>query len=326
MQAGGEAKRIVFSGVGKQAGEIEAALTADILCFNVESEQELDRINEIATAMGKTARVSFRVNPDVDAGTHPYISTGLKENKFGISTDRAIEVYRAASQMSGIKVSGIDCHIGSQLTSVEPFLDAIDRLLGMVDRLSEESINLSHFDMGGGLGVSYGAETPPLPSELIEAVKGRFSDRDLTLMVEPGRSIAANAGIFVTRVEYIKNTEHKNFAIVDGAMNDLLRPALYSAWQEIIPVNKSSGDTLSYDVVGPICESADFLGKDRELVVAADDLLAVRSAGAYGFVMSSNYNTRPRVAEIMVDGDVAHVVRRREVLADLLDLESCLPS
>lgn len=326
LQAGGDPAKVIFSGLGKTVAEIRQALEAGIHCFNVESEAELIRLNEVATQLAIPASISVRVNPDVDAGTHPYISTGLKENKFGISTDRALAVYRAAAGMEGIRIAGIDCHIGSQLTSVAPFLDAIDRLLAMVDQLGEEGIVLSHFDMGGGLGVSYGPESPPLPSELIEAVKGRFGDRDLTLMIEPGRSIAANAGIFVTRVEFIKNTEHKNFAIVDGAMNDLLRPALYSAWQEIIPVNKRSGDTLNYDVVGPICESADFLGKDRELVVSANDLLAVRSAGAYGFVMSSNYNTRPRVAEIMVDGDVAHVVRRREVLADLLDLESCLPS
>ncbi|GJM11783.1 MAG: diaminopimelate decarboxylase [Pseudohongiella sp.] len=325
LQAGGDPAKVIFSGLGKTVAEIEQALQAGIHCFNVESEAELTRLDEVALRLGQTASISVRVNPDVDAGTHPYISTGLKENKFGISTDRAMDVYRAAAEMEGIRVAGIDCHIGSQLTSVEPFLDAIDRLLAMVDRLSEEGVSLSHFDMGGGLGVSYGAESPPLPAELIDAVKGRFSDRGLTLMVEPGRSIAANAGIFVTRVEYIKNTEHKNFAIVDGAMNDLLRPALYSAWQEIIPVNKSSGDSLSYDVVGPVCESADFLGKDRDLVVTAGDLLAVRSAGAYGFVMSSNYNTRPRAAEIMVDGDSAYVVRRREVLADLLGLESCLP-
>jgi diaminopimelate decarboxylase len=326
LQAGGDPAKVIFSGLGKTVAEIQQALKAGIHCFNVESEAELTRLNEVAIQLGMPASISVRVNPDVDAGTHPYISTGLKENKFGISTDRAIDVYRAAAQMEGIKISGIDCHIGSQLTSVEPFLDAIDRLLAMVDRLSEENIELSHFDMGGGLGVSYGDESPPLPSELIEAVKGRFADRGLTLMVEPGRSIAANAGIFVTRVEYIKNTEHKNFAIVDGAMNDLLRPALYGAWQEIVPVIKRDDEALNYDVVGPVCESADFLGKDRELVVEAGDLLAVRSAGAYGFVMSSNYNTRPRAAEIMVDGTSAHVVRRREELADLLELEACLPS
>ena len=326
LQAGGDPSKVIFSGLGKTVVEIQQALKAGIHCFNVESEAELSRLNEVALQLALPASISVRVNPDVDAGTHPYISTGLKENKFGISSDRAIEVYKAAAQMEGIKISGIDCHIGSQLTSVEPFLDAIDRLLTMVDHLSEEGIKLSHLDMGGGLGVNYGTERPPLPSELIEAVRGRFSGRGLTLLVEPGRSIVANAGIFVTRVEYLKNTEHKNFAIVDGAMNDLLRPALYSAWQEIIPVIKRTGDVLSFDIVGPICESADFLGKDRELAVEPNDLLAVRSAGAYGFVMSSNYNTRPRVAEIMVDGNAAHVVRRREVLADLLDLESCLPS
>lgn len=325
LEAGGDPAKVIFSGLGKTVAEIQQALEAGIHCFNVESEAELTRINEVALQLGMTAAISVRVNPDVDAGTHPYISTGLKENKFGISVDRALEVYRSAAKLDGIAVSGIDCHIGSQLTTVDPFLDAIDRLLAMVDRLKEEGIALNHFDMGGGLGVSYGSESPPLPSELIAAVKDRFIERGLTLMVEPGRSIAANAGIFVTRVEYIKNTEHKNFAIVDGAMNDLLRPALYGAWQAIIPVVKRGGDALSYDVVGPVCESADFLGKDRELVVSAGDLLAVRSAGAYGFVMSSNYNTRPRVAEIMVDGTTAHVVRRRESVAELLEPESCLP-
>lgn len=325
LKAGGDPAKVIFSGLGKTVAEIEQALEAGIHCFNVESEAELIRINEVALRIGMKAAISVRVNPDVDAGTHPYISTGLKENKFGISVDRALEVYRRAAELEGIEVSGIDCHIGSQLTSVDPFLDAIDRLLAMVDRLKEEGIGLSHFDMGGGLGVSYGSESPPLPSELIAAVKDRFIERGLTLMVEPGRSIAANAGIFVTRVEYIKNTEHKNFAIVDGAMNDLIRPALYGAWQAIIPVIKSDGDALSYDVVGPVCESADFLGKDRELVVSAGDLLAVRSAGAYGFVMSSNYNTRPRVAEIMVDGTSAQVVRRRETVEELLEPETCLP-
>lgn len=325
LKAGGDPAKVIFSGLGKTVAEIQQALEAGIHCFNVESEAELSRINEVALELGMTAAISVRVNPDVDAGTHPYISTGLKENKFGISVDRALEVYRSAAKLDGIKVSGIDCHIGSQLTTVDPFLDAIDRLLAMVDRLKEEGIALNHFDMGGGLGVSYGSESPPLPSELIAAVKDRFIERGLTLMVEPGRSIAANSGIFVTRVEYIKNTEHKNFAIVDGAMNDLLRPALYGAWQAIIPVVKRGGDALSYDVVGPVCESADFLGKDRELVVSAGDLLAVRSAGAYGFVMSSNYNTRPRVVEIMVDGTTAHVVRRRESVAELLEPESCLP-
>ncbi len=325
IAAGGDPARVIFSGLGKTLSEIKQALQAGIHCFNVESEAELNRLSEVATELEMIAPISVRVNPDVDAGTHPYISTGLKENKFGISSNHALQVYRTAARLEGIKVVGIDCHIGSQLTSVAPFLDAIDRLLAMVDSLEKEGIKLGHFDMGGGLGVSYGDESPPLPSELIAAVKSRFAGRGLTLLVEPGRSIAANAGIFVTRVEYLKHTEHKNFAIVDGAMNDLLRPALYSAWQEIIPVDKRNGDTLTYDIVGPICESADFLGKDRDLVVGTKDLLAVRSAGAYGFVMSSNYNTRPRAAEIMVDGCRAYVVRRREVLDDLLKLESCLP-
>lgn len=325
LEAGGDPTRVIFSGLGKTVAEIRQALQAGIHCFNVESEAELTRLSEVAIEQGIAAPISIRVNPDVDAGTHPYISTGLKENKFGISADRALEVYRNAAKLDGIEIVGIDCHIGSQLTSVAPFLDAIDRLLLMVDTLDAEGIKLSHFDMGGGLGVSYSDENPPLPSELIDAVRSRFANRNLTLMLEPGRSIAANAGIFVTRVEHIKHTEHKNFAIVDGAMNDLLRPALYGAWQEIIPVNKKGGEARVYDIVGPVCESGDFLGKDRNLVVNSNDLLAVRSAGAYGFVMSSNYNTRPRAAEIMVDGSEAHVVRRREILADLFEPESCLP-
>ena len=271
------------------------------------------------------APISLRVNPDVDAGTHPYISTGLKENKFGISSELALDVYRQAAKMPGIAVTGIDCHIGSQLTNVGPFLDAIDKLLTMVDQLASEGIVLKHFDMGGGLGVTYEKETPPHPSELIAAVQDRFAERNMTLMLEPGRSIAANAGVFLTRVEYIKRSEHKNFAIVDGAMNDLIRPALYGAWQEIIPVIKQPGEAVRYDIVGPVCESGDFLGKDRDLVVAADDLLVVRSAGAYGFVMSSNYNTRPRAPEVMVDGATCHLIRARETVSELLKLESCLP-
>jgi diaminopimelate decarboxylase len=325
IAAGGDPGKVIFSGLGKSTGEIEQALKAGIRCFNVESEAELTRINEIALAHGTQAPVSIRVNPDVDAGTHPYISTGLKENKFGIASESALDVYRRAAAMEGISIMGIDCHIGSQLTSIDPFLDAIDRLLQMTDQLAGEGITISHFDMGGGLGVTYGGEEPPHPSELIAAVKGRFSERNMTLMVEPGRSIAANAGIFVTRVEYLKYNDHKNFAIVDGAMNDLLRPALYGAWQEIVPVCRRADSTLVYDVVGPVCESADFLGKDRELALAAGDLLAVRSAGAYGFVMSSNYNTRPRAAEVMVDGDHQYLVRQRESVPALLELESCLP-
>lgn len=325
LAAGGDPSRVIFSGLGKAETEISQALQAGIHCFNIESDAELDRINEVAIGLGQQAPISVRVNPDVDAGTHPHIATGLKENKFGISSEQAMDVYRRAAQMPGVKIIGIDCHIGSQLTNIEPFLDAIDRLLIMVDQLAVEDIHLSHFDMGGGLGVNYDEENPPLPADLYAAVKGRFKDRDLTLLVEPGRSIAANAGIFVTRVEYLKFSEYKNFAIVDGAMNDLLRPALYGAWQEIIPVLKQEGKSQTYDVVGPVCESADFLGKDRELSLNAGDLLAVRSAGAYGFVMSSNYNSRPRAPEIMVDGRNCHLVRSREILADQLALESCLP-
>jgi len=325
MAAGGDPAKVIFSGLGKTAAEIEQALKLGIHCFNVESDAELDRINAVAQRLQMRAPISVRVNPDVDAGTHPYISTGLKTNKFGIATEQALAVYRRAAQLPGIDIVGIDCHIGSQLTSTAPFLHAIDRLLAMVDQLAMEGIKLQHFDMGGGLGVNYDKETPPQPEELMRAVKTRLGDRGLTLLVEPGRSIAANAGIFVTRVEFLKSNEHKNFAIVDGAMNDLLRPALYSAWQAIIPVIKQDGATAVYDVVGPVCESADFLGKERPLRIKAGDLLAVRTAGAYGFVMSSNYNTRPRVPEIMVDGENTHLVRRRETLADLLDLESLLP-
>ena len=325
LAAGGDASKIIFSGLGKTTNEIRKGLDVGIHCFNVESEAELMRISEVAKAEGKVAPISVRVNPDVDAGTHPYISTGLKENKFGIPAANAIDLYRSAAKMDGLSITGIDFHIGSQLTTVEPFLDAIDRILEMVDELDEEGIKISHFDMGGGLGVSYGQEIPPHPSELIALVQEKFTDREMEIVVEPGRSIAANAGIFVTRIEYLKNNEHKKFAIVDGAMNDLIRPALYSAWQEIIPVEKSSEAAAIYDVVGPICESSDFLGKDRELSIAAGDLLAVRSAGAYGFVMSSNYNTRPRVAEIMVDCSNSYLVREREIVAELFANENMLP-
>ena len=325
LAAGGDASKIIFSGLGKTTNEIRKGLDVVIHCFNVESEAELMRISEIAQTEGKVAPISVRVNPDVDAGTHPYISTGLKENKFGIPAANAIDLYRSAAKMDGLSITGIDFHIGSQLTTVEPFLDAIDHILEMVDELDEEGIKISHFDMGGGLGVSYGQEIPPHPSELIALVQEKFTDREMEIVVEPGRSIAANAGSFVTRIEYLKNNEHKKFAIVDGAMNDLIRPALYSAWQEIIPVEKSSEAAAIYDVVGPICESSDFLGKDRELSIAAGDLLAVRSAGAYGFVMSSNYNTRPRVAEIMVDCSNSYLVREREIVAELFANENMLP-
>lgn len=328
LRAGGEARKVIFSGLGKTETEIEQALNAGILCFNVESDAELDRINAVASRLDKPAAISLRVNPDVDAGTHPYISTGLKENKFGIDIGVAFEVYQRAASMSHIRITGVDCHIGSQLTSVAPYLDAIDRVLQLTDRLTAAGIHLQHLDIGGGLGVVYNDETPPQPAELINAVKAKISGRNLTLIMEPGRSICANAGIFLTRVEFLKHTPHKNFAIVDGAMNDLLRPSLYGAWQEIVSVKQAGTDDsrpqLNYDVVGPVCESGDFLGKDRALRIAQGDLLAVRSAGAYGFVMSSNYNTRNRSAEVMVDKDRATIVRQRETIDYQLSLEQVL--
>ena len=325
IAAGGDTSKVIFSGLGKTEAEIERALQLGIYCFNIESGAELDRIDRIAQRLGKKAPISVRVNPDVNTDTHPYISTGQKENKFGISYEQAIDIYRRAAILEGIKILGIDCHIGSQLTSVEPFLDATDRLLTLTDRLANEGILLTHFDVGGGLGVTYGEEEPPHPSELIAMIRSRFANREMTLLIEPGRTISANAGIFVTKVEYLKQTNHKNFAIIDGAMNDLLRPALYGAWQEIIPVNRRQGDGIIYDVVGPVCESSDFLGKERVLCIKAGDLLAVRSAGAYGFAMSSNYNTRPRSAEIMVDHDKSYLVRPRETITELFAGESCLP-
>jgi len=325
LAAGGSASKVIFSGLGKTEAEIAQALNAEILCFNVESEPELERINDVAGRLGKTAAISLRVNPDVDAGTHPYISTGLKENKFGIDIDAAFAVYQQAAALPHIKVIGVDCHIGSQLTTIEPYLDAIDRLLVLIDRLAANGIQLEHFDIGGGLGVVYNDEQPPQPQVLIDAVLSKLKNRTLTLIMEPGRSISANAGIFVTKVEFLKLSTHKNFAIVDGAMNDLLRPALYGAWQKIVPVQiKDKAEERIYDVVGPVCESADFLGKDRNLRLTPGDLLAVRSAGAYGFVMSSNYNTRNRVPEIMVSGDKATVVRARETIEQQLSLESIL--
>ena len=325
LKAGGKADRIIFSGVGKSVAEIRQALSAGIACFNIESEAELDRLQAVAAESGVSAPVSLRVNPDVDAGTHPYISTGLKENKFGIDSQTAFAVYQRAAQMSHIQIVGIDCHIGSQLTDLSPYMDAVDRMLALVDRLQEAGITLSHFDVGGGLGVSYRDETPPESAQLISKVLAKLGKRKLKLLLEPGRSITANAGVLLTRVEYLKHTPHKNFAVVDAAMNDLIRPALYSAWQEIVPVRQSQADKLLYDIVGPVCESADFLGKERELALEQGDLLAVMSAGAYGFVMSSNYNTRNRAAEIMVDGKQCFVVRQRETIDQQLALESCLP-
>ena len=327
IKAGGDASKVVFSGVAKTTDEIAYALKLGIKCFNVESASELERISEVACELNLEAPISIRVNPDIDAKTHPYISTGLKENKFGIDIELAEAVYVQASKMAGITLKGVDCHIGSQLTELSPFLEATDKLLALIDRLSEQGIVLEHLDVGGGLGVPYQGEAPPEPAEYAQALKDRIAGRQLSLIFEPGRAIMANAGILVSKVEYIKLTEHKNFAIIDAAMNDLIRPALYSAWQDIQPVNKSlSREQLIYDIVGPICETGDFLGKNRELSIATDDYIVVRSAGAYGSTMSSNYNSRSRPAEVMVDGDSAHLIRRREELAEIWKDEVILPA
>ncbi|MEO9242544.1 diaminopimelate decarboxylase [Pseudomonas inefficax] len=325
LAAGGRADRVVFSGVGKTREDMRRALEVGVHCFNVESTDELERLQVVAAEMGKVAPVSLRVNPDVDAGTHPYISTGLKENKFGIAIADAEAIYVRAAQLPNLEVVGVDCHIGSQLTTVEPFLDALDRLLVLVDRLAEFGIHLRHLDLGGGVGVRYRDEEPPLVADYIKAIRERVGDRDLALVFEPGRYIVANAGVLLTRVEYLKHTEHKDFAIIDAAMNDLIRPALYQAWMGVSAVKPRAGEGRAYDLVGPICETGDFLGKDRILNLAEGDLLAVQSAGAYGFVMSSNYNTRGRCAEILVDGDQAFEVRRRETIAELYAGESLLP-
>ncbi len=317
LAAGGDPAKVVFSGVGKRADEMRRALEVGIHCFNVESEPELERLERVAAELGVTAPVSIRVNPDVDAKTHPYISTGLKENKFGIDMDTAEAVYARAAEMDHLDMQGIDCHIGSQLTELAPFLDALDRVLALVDRLAAKGIAIRHLDLGGGLGIRYQGEEPPAPADYAAALRERLGDRQLQVILEPGRAIAGNAGILVARVEYLKHTAHKDFAIVDAGMNDLMRPALYDAWQEIIPVTPRAGEGRLYDVVGPVCETGDFLGKERLLNLEPADLLAVRSAGAYGFTMSSNYNSRPRAAEVMVDGDRMHLVRQRESLESL---------
>lgn len=325
LAAGGKAERIVFSGVGKTRDDMRRALEVGVHCFNVESTDELERLQIVAAEMGVRAPISLRVNPDVDAGTHPYISTGLKENKFGIAIADAEDVYIRAAQLPNLEVIGVDCHIGSQLTTLEPFIDALDRLLALVDRLGDCGILLSHIDLGGGLGVRYRDEEPPLASDYIKAVRERMEGRDLSLVFEPGRFIVANAGVLLTQVEYLKHTEHKDFAIVDAAMNDLIRPALYQAWMDVTAVRPRDSAPRAYDIVGPICETGDFLAKGRELALAEGDLLAVHSAGAYGFVMSSNYNTRGRTAEVLVDGSQAFEVRRRETVAELFAGESLLP-
>ncbi|PHN42904.1 diaminopimelate decarboxylase [Pseudomonas amygdali] len=325
LAAGGKAEKIVFSGVGKTREDMRRALEVGVHCFNVESTDELERLQEVAAELDVRAPISLRVNPDVDAGTHPYISTGLKENKFGIAIANAEDVYIRASQLPNLEVIGVDCHIGSQLTTLEPFIDALDRLLDLVDRLGDCGIHLHHIDLGGGLGVRYRDEEPPLAADYIKAVRERLAGRDLGLLFEPGRFIVANAGALLTRVEYLKHTEHKDFAIVDAAMNDLIRPALYQAWMNVTAVRPRDGEPRAYDIVGPICETGDFLAKGRELALAEGDLLAVHSAGAYGFVMSSNYNTRGRAAEVLVDGSQAFEVRRRETVAELFAGESLLP-
>ena len=327
LAAGGDAAKVVFSGVAKSRQEIARALEVNIRCFNVESEAELLRINQIAGEMGKISPISLRVNPDVDAHTHPYISTGLKENKFGVSVEQAREVYKLAATLPNIKIVGMDCHIGSQLTELQPFLDAVDRLIVLMEQLKQDGIRLKHLDLGGGLGVTYTDETPPHPTEYAKALWEKLSAfSELEIIVEPGRAITANAGILVTKVEYLKSNESRNFAIVDAGMNDMIRPALYQAYMNILEIDRTLvREEKIYDVVGPICETSDFLGKQRKLAIAEGDYLAQRSAGAYGASMSSNYNSRPRTAEVMVDGDKAYLIRRREALNELWQLESVLP-
>ena len=324
LEAGGEASKVVFSGVAKSRAEIMRALEVGIRCFNVESVAELHHINQIAGEMGKIAPISLRVNPDVDAHTHPYISTGLKENKFGVSVDEAREVYKLAATLPHVKITGMDCHIGSQLTELQPFLDATDRLIRLIEQLKEDGITLKHLDLGGGLGVTYTDETPPHPSDYAAALLNKLKNyKDLEIILEPGRAIAANAGILVAKVQYLKSNESRNFAITDTGMNDMIRPALYEAYMNIIEIDRTLGrEKAIYDVVGPVCETSDFLGKQRELAIAEGDYIAQRSAGAYGASMSSNYNSRPRTAEVLVDGDKDHLIRRRENLSELWTLES----
>lgn len=326
LAAGADPAKVVFSGVGKTADEMRQALDAGIFCFNVESAPELERLNEVALAMGKRAPVSLRVNPNVDPKTHPYISTGLKEAKFGVSHEQARDIYRRAANLPGIAVTGIDCHIGSQLLDPAPFAEALDRLLGLIDQLAEDGIALHHLDLGGGLGIAYREDDEqPHVVDYLTPLLDKVAGRGLQIVLEPGRRLVGNAGVLLTQVEYLKVGEEKHFAIIDAAMNDLMRPALYEAWHDIVEVAPRAIEPVAYDVVGPVCESGDFLGLQRPLAVEAGDLLAVKSAGAYGMAMSSNYNTRPRAAEVMVDGAVAHLIRRRESLAELWANEQILP-
>ena len=325
LAAGGDARKVVFSGVGKTADEMRMALNANILCFNVESAPELDRLNAVAAEMGKIAAISLRANPDVDAKTHPYISTGLKQNKFGVAYTEAIALYRKARGYSNLRITGMDCHIGSQLTETSPFIAAVEKVLVLVDALAAEGITLEHLDLGGGLGICYDDETPPAIADYIAALLNALAGRTQKLILEPGRVLVGNAGVLLTQVEFIKHGEEKNFAIVDAAMNDLMRPALYDAYHHIVPVTQENHATQNFDVVGPICETGDFIGRNRSLAIAPQSLLAVISAGAYGMSMSSNYNTRPRAAEVMVDGSNVHLVRERETIEHLLAGEKTLP-
>jgi diaminopimelate decarboxylase len=327
LKAGGDPGKVVFSGVGKRPDEMRVALAAGILCFNVESTAELKVLNQVARDMNKIAPVSLRVNPDVDAKTHPYISTGLKENKFGIPFEEAETVYVSAQSLTNIRVTGLDCHIGSQLTELDPFVAACGKMLGLLDRLESRGLRIDHLDLGGGLGISYSRETPPLAREYVAALSGCVGRRKQRVLIEPGRALVGNAGLLLTRVEYLKHTPHRDFAIVDAAMNDLMRPALYDAYHEILPVIAANADNaIPYQVVGPVCETGDFLGHDRNLALSEGDLLAIMSAGAYGMSMSSNYNTRPRAAEVMVDGDQCHLIRERESLEQLTAQERILPA
>lgn len=326
IAAGGDPRKVVFSGVAKSLEDMALALERDILCFNIESAAELELLNQVAAANGATARISVRVNPDVDAGAHPYIATGLRDNKFGVAEEAVLDLYQRAAGLEHIEILGVDCHIGSQLTRLSPFLDALHSLLALVDGLAGQGISIRHIDIGGGLGVRYQDETPPPVSEYAAAIRQAIAGRELTLILEPGRSISAGAGVLLTRVNYLKNHGERNFAIVDAAMNDLLRPALYQAWQDIVPVHPRTGLTpCSYDVVGPVCETGDFLAKDRQLAIREGDLLAIMGAGAYGFVMSSNYNSRARAAELMVDEAELYLVRAREKTSDLFSGEQVLP-
>jgi len=324
LAASADPQKIVFSGVGKSAAEMAFALDTGILCFNVESAPELERLNEVAVRLGKKAPISLRVNPNVDAKTHPYISTGLKENKFGVAYEDALKIYQRAASLPGIEVTGIDCHIGSQLLDPSPFAEALDKLLQLIDQLAANGITLRHIDLGGGLGIRYEDEEAPTVKSYLQPLLQKLKDRKLKILLEPGRRLVGNAGILLTRVEYLKTGEVKNFAIIDAAMNDLTRPALYDAWHDIVPVVLRSGTPSNWEVVGPICESGDFLGHNRALTIEAGDLLAIMSAGAYGMAMSSNYNARPRAAEVMVDGAKAHLVRRREAVEELYALESII--